>query len=119
MAFKDTGRWQEQLCDTSNHRIFGGSSSGLTIFVENIYISSIIAVWLHGCNIRLAGWWPYRSEPAKECGTTYQPNRLINQPALGGARWLKLRQLLNRCSSSRASPLPLCKRDVSKGAKDI
>ena len=31
MAFKDTGRWQEQLCDTSNHRIFGDSSSGLKI----------------------------------------------------------------------------------------
>ena len=28
MAFKDTGRWQEQLCDTSNHRISGGSSNG-------------------------------------------------------------------------------------------
>ena len=33
MAFKDTGRWQEQLCDTSNHRISGGSSSGLILFV--------------------------------------------------------------------------------------
>ena len=28
MAFKDTGRWQEQLCDTSNHGISGGSSRG-------------------------------------------------------------------------------------------
>ena len=34
MAFKDTGRWQEQLCDTSNHRIYGGSSSGLIILLS-------------------------------------------------------------------------------------
>ena len=35
MAFKDTGRWQEQLCGASNDRISGGSSSGLSIFVED------------------------------------------------------------------------------------
>ena len=36
MAFKDTGRWQEQLCDTSNHRISGGSSSGLYFMPKHL-----------------------------------------------------------------------------------
>ena len=39
MAFEDTARWQEQLCDTSNHRISSGSSSGL-IFMVVLTIAS-------------------------------------------------------------------------------
>ena len=42
MAFKDTSRWQEQLCDTSNHHISGGSSSGLMrSLIRNLAVANV------------------------------------------------------------------------------
>ena len=50
MAFKDTGRWQEQLCDTSNHRISGGSSSGL------LYIALLHEEAIHQSKLQCANF---------------------------------------------------------------
>ena len=50
MAFKDTGRWQEQLCDTSNHCIFSGSSSGLLTIADIAALQS----YMYDVDIELA-----------------------------------------------------------------
>ena len=63
MAFKDTARWQEQLCDTNNHRISGGSSSGL-IFMVVLTIASYGWVdqmgsraHIYACHLRMWVFW--------------------------------------------------------------
>ena len=73
MAFKDAGRWQEQLCDTSNHRISGGSSSGLfgrlwiTTYSWWNVLNSNMLLWKHLHSITSCVLWFLASKWNNSC----------------------------------------------------